>query len=406
MKIVTLAAAAERLGWNYSFETKLVAAGPIDAGVLHGDLIVIGTGDPNIDDWDGAATRLFGRWAADLKSKGITKISGRIVGDDNLLGDQLLGAGWAWDDLASSFATSAGALQFNENTSRLTVMPASSAGEPAVVSLAPGGTGLTIRNTVQTAASSSVAAVESRRGAGSTVLELRGFIPVGAAPVVRNVSVYNPTLYFVTALRDALIANGIDVAGAPADIDEIEEIAGVPPAPDGAPMVSYMSPPLSMLAQTMMKNSQNLFAESLFNVIGARDAVRAVLQQWGIGASDVVVTDGSGLSRYNLTTPEALVEVLTHVYRDDRSRDPFTATLPIAGQDGTLAQRMKGTAADGNARAKSGTMSNVRALAGYVRTADGEPLVFAIVANNFGTAGDLVEDTTDALVVRLAEFRR
>jgi serine-type D-Ala-D-Ala carboxypeptidase/endopeptidase (penicillin-binding protein 4) len=402
MKVVTMAAAAEKLGWDYAFETRVVVSGPIEGGVLNGDLIVVGTGDPSLDDWDGAAARVFGGWAGELKARGITRIAGRIVGDDNYLDDQILGSGWAWDDLTTSFATSIGALQFNENTSRLMVAPGPSVGEPAHVSIAPGGTGLIVRSAIRTAAADSTASIESRRGAGSSVLELRGSIPAGAAPLVRNVSVYNPTLYYVTALREALVYNGIAVDGAAVDIDDL---ADVPPVANAALAVSYSSPPLASLAQTMMKMSQNMFAESLFQAIGSRAGVDTVLKQWGI-VDSVVVADGSGLSRYNLITPEALAAILTHVYRDERLRESFRAALPIAGQDGTLTGQMKGTAAAGNARAKTGSMSNVRSLSGYVETAAGEPIVFSIIANNYGVPADLIESTTGAIVVRLAEFRR
>jgi D-alanyl-D-alanine carboxypeptidase/D-alanyl-D-alanine-endopeptidase (penicillin-binding protein 4) len=119
-----------------------------------------------------------------------------------------------------------------------------------------------------------------------------------------------------------------------------------------------------------------------------------------------VQVDGSGLSRYNYLTAETLVAVLTHVYLDERLRGPFEASLPIAGLDGTLAARMRGTAAEGNARAKSGTLANVRSLAGYVTSWDGEPLVFAIIANNFGTMPEVAIAAIDAIVVKLAEFRR
>ena len=416
MKIVTLAAAAERLGWDFSYETRLIAAGAIEDGVLNGDLLVVGTGDPSVDDWDGQATRLFGDWAEQLKACGVRVIAGRVVGDDNWFEDQFLGSGWAWDDLDKGFATSVGALQFNENTAQVTIEPGVASAEPARVASASHGSGLVIRNLVRTGEAGSVALVETRRAVGTAVLELRGSIPLGAAPIVRNVSAYNPTLYFVTTLRDRLIGAGIDVRGEAMDIDDLAE---PPPRESGTLLVSHRSPPLSDLAQTMMKLSQNLFAESLMNAVGASDStsvdggtndglgtVRTILQAWNIPASSVVVADGSGLSRYNLATPDALVTILTHVYHDDRLRDPFEAALPIAGQDGTLAQRMKGTVAQGNARAKTGAFSNARAVSGYVRTADGEPLVFSIIANNFGSTGDVVEETTDALVVRLAEFSR
>jgi D-alanyl-D-alanine carboxypeptidase/D-alanyl-D-alanine-endopeptidase (penicillin-binding protein 4) len=120
----------------------------------------------------------------------------------------------------------------------------------------------------------------------------------------------------------------------------------------------------------------------------------------------LIQRDGSGLSRYDYVTADALVTILTHVHNDERLRGPFEASLPVAGRDGTLANRMKGTPAEGNARAKTGSMSNVRALSGYLTTANGEPLVFAILANNFETAADVVNKATDDIVVRLAQFRR
>src|SRR5262245_18802179 len=104
MKIVTLAAAAEKLGWDYTYTTCLFPSGPIDNGGLHGDLIVAGSGDPSIDDWNGKAAQLFADWAAQLKSAGVTTIDGRIVGDDNAFDDDGLGQGWAWDDIAASFS--------------------------------------------------------------------------------------------------------------------------------------------------------------------------------------------------------------------------------------------------------------------------------------------------------------
>jgi D-alanyl-D-alanine carboxypeptidase/D-alanyl-D-alanine-endopeptidase (penicillin-binding protein 4) len=135
-------------------------------------------------------------------------------------------------------------------------------------------------------------------------------------------------------------------------------------------------------------------------------AAAATLQPWGVAPAALVQVDGAGLSRYNYVTPEALVTVLMHIDHDVAMRGPFEASLPIAGRDGTLAARMKGTAAEGNVRAKSGTLANVRSLAGYVTAADGEPLVFAMIANNFGTMPETAVAAIDAIAARLADFRR
>jgi D-alanyl-D-alanine carboxypeptidase/D-alanyl-D-alanine-endopeptidase (penicillin-binding protein 4) len=416
MKVITLAATAETLGWDYRYETRLLVTGPISDGVLHGDLLVVGSGDPSIDDWDGAATRLFAAWADQLEAAGIRTIEGRIVGDDNAFDDDGLGFGWSWDDLVAGFAAGVSALQFNQNVVRVTVTPGATVGAAATVTASPDTGGLNVNDRITTGAANSAATIERRRPPGTSRLELRGSVPLRSRPVAQNVPVDNPTLYFVTALRRALVEAGIDVLGPAVDIDDLDVV----PSPTGAsPVVTYRSPPFSVLATTLMKFSQNQYAETFLKTLGAnggpgsygtaeagRAAVRAVLQSWNIGTAGLIQVDGSGLSRYNYVTPDTLVTILTHVDRDERLRERYEATLPIAGRDSTLASRMKGTAAEGNARIKDGAMANVRAMTGYVRTADGEKLVFAILANNFDGPASTITGAADAIVVRLATFRR
>jgi D-alanyl-D-alanine carboxypeptidase/D-alanyl-D-alanine-endopeptidase (penicillin-binding protein 4) len=317
-----------------------------------------------------------------------------------------------WDDLDRSFATGVGALQFNENTAQLTFVPGPAIGTGAFATSAPPGAGLIVRNLVKTGERGSATSITTERLPGDPALEARGSVPLDGMPVVRNVSVLNPTLYFVNELRSALAASGIEVREAASDIDDVN-----PSSPfSGTTLLSYRSPPLSTLAKTMMRLSQNLYAETLLRTLGASEgaptasggtrAVQSVLSSWGVPESGYSQADGSGLSRYDYVTAETLVAVLMHADRDVRLRDAFVDTLPVAGRDGTLVNRMKGTAADGNARAKTGSMTFARALAGYVTTADDEPLAFAIMANNFGAATDLVDQTVAAIVVKLAEFSR
>ena len=408
MKIVTLASAVVRLGWDYTYETQILGVGAIDGGKLDGDLLVVGSGDPSLVAADGMSSRVFDEWAAQLKAVGVRTILGRVVGDDNAFDDEALGFGWSWDDLPDDYAAGVSALQYNENAARVTIRPGGAAGDSASIDLTPEGTGLVIDNALKTGGVDTPASIAARRLPGSSRLELRGSIPLGATPVTRAVSVDNPTLFAVTALRDALIARGIDVRGPAVDIDHV---AHPPKRSDGVALVTYRSPPLAALAVRLMKASQNLYAETLLKTLGAsaadaRAAVQATLQAWGIPADALIQRDGSGLSRYDYVTADALVAILTHVDRDEKLRGPYEASLPVAGRDGTLANRMKGTAAEGNARAKTGSMSNVRALSGYVTSADGEPLVFSILANNFETTADVINRATDAIVVRLAQFRR
>src|SRR6185436_120413 len=185
-------------------------------------------------------------------------------------------------------------------------------------------------NELTTAAPGTVPSISARRSAGSSRLELRGSIPLAGEPVVRILSVDNPTLFFVTVFRDTLISHGIEVRGPAVDVDDA---AGARPAADGTVLDIHHSPPLSDLATRLMKNSVNLYAETLLKTIGAtagaatfeggRTAAAATLQPWGVVPAGVVQVDGSGLSRYNYVTPEALVTVLMHVDRNDGMREPF-----------------------------------------------------------------------------------
>jgi serine-type D-Ala-D-Ala carboxypeptidase/endopeptidase (penicillin-binding protein 4) len=245
-------------------------------------------------------------------------------------------------------------------------------------------------------------------------LELHGSIPVGAAPAALVVSVDNPTQFFVNALRAALIAHGIDVRGPAVDVDDVRD---PPPSAQATPLLSYQSPPLSTLAVRLMKASQNQYAETLLKTLAAAPGVvataaagralaQAIFERWGVRGDELIQRDGSGLSRYDYVTAEALVTILMHVDRDARLKEPFAASLPIAGRDGGLGNRMKGTPAEGNARAKTGSMTSVRGLSGYVASADGEPLVFSVLANNFDTPPETITRTTDAIVVLLAKFSR
>jgi D-alanyl-D-alanine carboxypeptidase/D-alanyl-D-alanine-endopeptidase (penicillin-binding protein 4) len=413
MKLATLAAAGEKLGWDFTFETRLLGAGRIDSGTLEGDLLVVGSGDPGIVERDGMAARLFESWAEQLKSAGVRTITGRVIGDDRAFDRERLGYGWSWDDLVQGFAAGVSALQYNENRVQVPVSPGEIVGAPAVVTLNPAGSDLVVSNQATTGAPRSPGTIEMRRLPGSTRLEFRGSIPAGTGQTMFSASIERPSLFFVTALRAALIEHGIEVGGAALEIGDVVD----PPSAAGAvPLVTYRSAPLVELMKGPVIFSLNLHEETLLKTIGAaagtptfsggRTIVRSVLQEWGIPSDEMIQVDGSGLSRYNYITADALVGILTHVARDAKSRGPFESLLPVAGRDGTLAARMRGTAAEGNARAKTGSMSNVRTIAGTVRSRDGEPIVFAILANNFEGPADIVTRTIDSIVVRLAEFSR
>ncbi len=412
MKIVTLAATAERLGWNFTYETQLVSSASVENGVLEGDLIAVGSGDPSIGSRGGSATLVFEQWADRLIADGITAISGRIVADARAFDSEPLGAGWAWDYLASYYAAGVSALQFNESHADVFVRPAAAAGVPAFIEVRPIESGLILDKHVTTVAGGE-ADIEISRLHGSNRLVVRGTIPIGAKEVVQAATVDRPALYFARMLRKTLLAKGIRVRG---EAGEFEDVYPVPPIAPVHRLLSHRSAPLSELARVLMKGSQNQYAETLLRTLGAqtgsgtaaagRRIVREVLDGWGVAPDAYVLSDGSGLSRYNYLCAEMLVKVLRQMYRDPRHHDPFVAALPVGGLDGTLAHRFIGTRAAGNVRAKTGSIANARTLSGYVTTADGETVVFSFLANNFSQPQSVIDSATDLAVERLANFTR
>jgi D-alanyl-D-alanine carboxypeptidase/D-alanyl-D-alanine-endopeptidase (penicillin-binding protein 4) len=250
------------------------------------------------------------------------------------------------------------------------------------------------------------------------MLEVSGSIAADSAPLERSVAVVNPTTFFAQAVKDGLIARGIAVGGPAVDFDDIAaELAGTPAS--RRTLVTTTSPPLREIATVLMKVSQNLYAETLLKAMGAAkgglgtfasglNVVRASLAAWGVPDDGYVNADGSGLSRYNYLTPSTIATILEREYKDERHRAAFMATLPIAGRDGegTMAARMRKTRAEGNAIAKTGSISNVRALSGYVKSRDGEMLMFSIIANDFVIPAATVNWITDLAVEHLANFTR
>jgi D-alanyl-D-alanine carboxypeptidase/D-alanyl-D-alanine-endopeptidase (penicillin-binding protein 4) len=425
MKVLTLSAAADVLGWDYRFTTTVEARGTISDGVLHGDLVIKSNGDPTINLRNGRADAVVAEWTQALTDAGIRSIDGRVVGNDQAFDDEGIGAGWAWDYLQYGYAAPVGALEFNESLATLTIAPGASAGGTPIVNL-QSGAGLELLNRATTGAAGTEDTIDYRRHLERPILEVTGSIPLGAQPDTRTVAVVNPTLFYAESVRRVLIARGVAVSGPAVDYDDVAaEFA--PPAdsetgrstdPQHMMVIARTeSPPLREIATVLMKVSQNLYAETLLKAAGAarsglgtveggRIAVRDSLTAWGIPADAYVMYDGSGLSRYNYVTAATLTSILEHAYKDPVHRDAFLATLPIAGKDGTMATRLRHTRAEENAFAKTGSIANVRALSGFVKTRDGEMLVFSILANDFVIPASSVNWIADLGVEILANFTR
>jgi D-alanyl-D-alanine carboxypeptidase/D-alanyl-D-alanine-endopeptidase (penicillin-binding protein 4) len=410
MKLVSLAAAAEAVGWDYVFETKLLASGPVMDGVLKGDLVIVGSGDPSV--LGRPLSDAFGPWIDALRARGITRIEGRVVADDDALEEPKPGFAWSWEDLGYTYGAIPGALNLAENKLDILVSPATLDGLPVTIELPADARDLPVMNAARTGPAGTRTTLWPEFRPGEPSLTLNGTIAIGEKPIVISVAAGNPTEWFARVVRNRVLAAGIDVAGQAVDVDDLS----LRPGWTGATVLhAHRSPRLAEIAKPLLKDSINLYAEAVLRLAAGPsalrttdaglDAVRARLESWGVPKESIQIVDGSGLSRRNVVAPETLLAVLQRFY-DESGASPFMQAQAVAGRDGTLASRMKGTPAEGNAVGKTGSMSNVRTLAGYVKTADGEPLAFAMMANNFEGPAPAVTATIDRLVARLASFSR
>ena len=408
-KLVGLATAVDAVGWDFRFETTVRATAPLVDGTLHGDLLLVGSGDPSIG---GRAGQALSVWVDALRALGLRRIDGRIIGDDDAVEEPRPQLAWAWDDLGYSTGVLFGALNLAENRMTVTVNPGQSPGDGNTLTVEPSARSRPLRNRTVTGAPGSSRLLWPEQRPGEPFLTIAGSMPADSPPAQLSVSAGNPTLWFASGLRHALLSAGIDVTGEAYDIDDVAER---PEWEASTVLYTYRSPTLAEIAQPLLKDSINLYGEAVLRLNADRGAlptndaalegVGTRLAAWDIPPDAWQIIDGSGLSRRNAIAPETLVAILQRMY-DPSGDSPWMTALPVAGRDGTLAGRMKGTPAQDNVRAKTGTMSNIRTLAGYVRTRDGEALAFAIMADNFEGPGSAAADAVDRIAVRLAAFSR
>ena len=410
-KLVTASAALVRLGADFRFRTTVLARGERRGDTLAGDLLVVGRGDPALSQHVSGGDDILASlrpWADSLRARGVRTVTGRVAGDGSWFTDAPLGQGWAWDYLDASYAAPVGALQFNEGFALLEVAPGGVAGDTARSTLVPTSAPLRLWGAVQTAPrDSNVNTVRVERAPFTDSVTVSGRLSAGRGPLRLEVAVLDPTRYFEAALAQVLREAGIQVLGR-------SQAASTASAPET--LFVWQSPPLRDILPPFLKPSQNQIGETLLRAIGGetkgeasvdsgRAAVQEVLQGFGVADDAYVIADGSGLSRYDYVAPETLARVLVGMARRP-DFDVFYQALPIAGVDGTIASRMRGTAAAGNVHAKTGSISNVRSLSGYVTTADGERLVFVMLANHFTVPRRVVETVQDRVLERLATFNR
>jgi D-alanyl-D-alanine carboxypeptidase/D-alanyl-D-alanine-endopeptidase (penicillin-binding protein 4) len=270
---------------------------------------------------------------------------------------------------------------------------------------------LVLENRVVTGAAGTPTEIDLFRLPGQRELEVKGTIAADAKPTTRNTAVNDPTRHFAARLRAALVERGIAVTGE-AEKGDSHLFAG-----DTSPrrvLATRQSPPLREIAVRLMKVSQNLYAETVLRALSltpgpasveaSQKIEEEVLVSWGVPEGQFALADGSGLSRHNLVTASTLVRILQVLARDPAHAEAFTATLPVAGKDGTIAGRLKATRGEGNVRAKTGTLMRVRALSGYLTTAGGERLVFSVLVNHFLVPTRAVDAAVDQALERLVNF--
>jgi serine-type D-Ala-D-Ala carboxypeptidase/endopeptidase (penicillin-binding protein 4) len=422
MKVITSSVALTQLGADFTFRTVIAARGRIRHGTLEGDLVVVGRGDPTMSDHMRQDARLPLRAIAEsLATRGVHRITGGLVSGGDAFPDANLGMGWEWDDLTQAYAAGVDELFFNEGFTTITVRGGRRAGAPVRVTTAPIAEYPSVRSHVTTVAA----------GGGSQTTEPRASVdPVTGDVVVDGaialsdtttllVAYPDPAAAYLHALVEALRQRGIALHQSPA-ARSADPSADVASAIRGRTSVALdtlftiMSPPLRDVLPALLKPSQNQIAEILLKTLGlertgvgssdsGRRVVEAQLAAWGVPPDEAVIRDGSGLSRHDFLTPATLVRVLTMIQHDTAYR-VFYDALPIAGVDGTIGTRMRGTPAAGQVHAKTGLVDRARSLSGYVTTADGVGLIFSFLCNNWTVSVHEVEEVQDEIAVRLASL--
>ena len=412
-KLITSAVAADRLGWDYRYTTKIYSTGTLTDGDLDGDLVIVSNGDPTINPRHPERWGAFDAWAKQLYAKGIRRVAGQLIGDDNAFAEPGYGFGWAWDDLALGYGAAVGALQYNENQVELLIGPGLEPGSRGIISVSPPGSGIILDHAVTTVAEGQPSRVSLERIPGSTMLRVSGQVAIGRPAINELAAVPNPTIQYLNALREALARNGVFVGGNSLDIDD----ARVKPDYSRATLLlEDQSPTLDAVIDVCLKWSRNEYAETMLRSLAPAGAeataeaglavVNETLLNWGVKPELYVARDGSGLSRNDYIAPEALIGLLTSMWRNERHREKFQSTLPQSATSGTLENRMKDTPAAGRVWAKTGSMSNVRSLSGYLLTLDGEPLVFSIIVNGYHVPSSRIDAAMDEALVRLVKFPR
>ena len=403
MKLFTTATALDALGGDYRYETKLLFRGRKENGVLDGDLLIRGVGDPSFGSTEMGGPEPLRAWAQALAAQGVRRVAGRLIGYDDTFDDRPYAEGWDVDYIATQssrlLGVSASGLAYHDNLVQIRLQPGR-VGDAPVLTSTPSGY-LDVVNKATTSARRRGRAAHLDRVLGQERVNISGTIARQYAATF-EVPVLNPTLLAVHAFREALQKVGIEVAATLHDVDDLEKA----PDLDGMDaLLTHRSPPLSEIIKVVNKESNNFYAEQLFRTFawggtaaGGEARVKDLVRKTGASAEYLSVRDGSGLSRKDLVTAEALGRVLV-LMNAHPERQAFRQSLAQAGEaKSTLRYRMK----ELPVQAKTGSLEYVRALAGYVQTQGGREVAFVVFANNFAVPPYRITQSIDAIVTELA----
>jgi len=407
LKLLTTAAAMDVLGPDYRFSTQLLSDGRRQGERLIGNLYLRGLGDPTTQFADYQAL------AAQLASQGVRQVSGDLVFDDTWFDTQRLGVDWAQDDESTYYGAQISALtvspdtDFDAGTLLVTAKAPLSAGQPVSVSISPATDYVQLSNRAVSGAGNNYAITRQH---GTNLLQLSGALAPGKQSR-QWVSVWEPTQLVANLFEQALAQQGIQVLGR-------RVFGGASPA-TATLLAEHRSAPLQDLITPLLKLSNNNMSEALLKAMGRKTsnagtavagvaAVAAFMQRQGMDPATLSQVDGSGLSRRNLVSAQNLTDLLLAASKQSWF-DAWYNALPIAGNaermtGGSLRYRLRGTAAENNLHAKTGSMGGVSSLSGYITDGEGRRLVFSMISNNYISDAAPIRALENRLALALAQW--
>ncbi len=411
VKLFTTASALLLLGSNYLYKTPFLTDGKISKGVLTGNLIIYGSGDPTFSSrfFEGEDNKIFKNWCDSLKNIGIKKVKGNLIGVTSKFDDSKYGKGWVWENLSEWFSAPTGALSCNENLIELKIRPAPQK-TLAEIEVIPNLKYFKLDNRVIVTSGKNKTKISAEfDGCGNTI-KVTGNISDSTELISAYVPIQNPSEYFLNTFASALSEAGIEFEGEIVEQNLKENDSNL------ILLFSHSSPELSQIITAANKTSNNFIAEQLLKTLGYEiygygslanglNACADLFDVMAINSNNINIVDGSGLSEYNLISPKQINNLLSYMYKSDEFNS-FYSSLPIAGVDGTLSERMIKSKTKNNLRAKTGYNKGVKALSGYIKTEDGEPIVLSIIVNNFLVPATLAEYIQDQVCIKLANFSR